>query len=533
VSELKGSLTGVGLPAVVQLIGELRHTGTLHLTEASKNGALAFENGRLVAAECGQAQGLQAVAHCALDLPAADFSFFEGTPTAVRTLDLGPADLNKLLTRIGSTDFSLANGTAADHQEPEAENACAMLGFADDRGHHYSRSTALHRCYVSGAPSLVSAQEQRELCLSGRFAACPRFRNSGVGALAEPAALRATLTPQVPPGVAARMAAASQMHLSSSAAPAEPAPETSPPQPPPSAPTRPGPHRHWPLFIAGGATAGLALLLLLALFALPALRGGLAQRPATPSAAASTATSETRPPVSTNTAPADAPVVGANAVARAAAPPRVQSPSPTSSSSPPRPTQTIRAADARSLMDLRFVSGPAERWLKSPPYATWSDGAYRLLARDATRFVAVGVPIDQALGDVIVSATFRKTGGPPGGGYGLIVRDQGPEPRDGINQDLNAYVLETGDLGEYGVWRRDGDHWVDLVPWTPSTAIRSGGSPNDLVVRAEGDQLTFTVNGTVVAVVNDDTYPQGGVGLFVGGDNNDVALDRFNVQLAD
>jgi hypothetical protein len=184
-------------------------------------------------------------------------------------------------------------------------------------------------------------------------------------------------------------------------------------------------------------------------------------------------------------------------------------------------------------MDLRFASGPATKWLTNPPYASWGDGAYRLLAKDAMRFVAVGVPLDQALDDVIVSATFRKTGGPPGGGYGLIVRDQGPEPRDGKNQELSAYVLETGDLGEYGVWRRDGDHWIDLVPWTRSPAVRSGGSPNELLVRALGSQLTFSVNGSVIASVTDDTYAQGGVGLFVGGDDNDVALDRFDLQRID
>ena len=184
-------------------------------------------------------------------------------------------------------------------------------------------------------------------------------------------------------------------------------------------------------------------------------------------------------------------------------------------------------------MDVHFASGPAPKWLTNPPYASWGDGAYRLLAKDATRFVAVGVPLDRVLDNFIVSATFRKTGGPPGGGYGLVVRDQGPEPRDGENQNLNAYVLETGDLGEYGVWRRDGEHWVDLVPWTRSPAVRSGGSPNELLVRAVGNQLTFSVNGSVIASVTDDRYAQGGVGLFVGGDYNDVALDRFDLQRLD
>jgi hypothetical protein len=185
------------------------------------------------------------------------------------------------------------------------------------------------------------------------------------------------------------------------------------------------------------------------------------------------------------------------------------------------------------LSDVLFASGPAPNWLANPPYAIWRDGAYRLLARDATRFVAVAAPLDQPLGDVVVSATFRKTGGPPGGGYGLIVRTQAPEPLDGQNQAFNAYVLEAGDLGEYGVWRRDGDQWVDLVSWTPSPVVRSGGSPNDLLVRAVGTQLTFSVNGTVLATITDATYAQGSVGLIVGGDDNAVALDRFALQPPD
>jgi hypothetical protein len=180
-----------------------------------------------------------------------------------------------------------------------------------------------------------------------------------------------------------------------------------------------------------------------------------------------------------------------------------------------------------------FASGPDPAWLDNPPYATWSDGAYRLRAQVVGRFVAVGVPINRSFGNVVVSATFRKTAGPPGGGYGLLVRDQGPTPRDGVSQDLNAYVLEAGDLGEFGVWRRDGDQWVDLVPWTRSGNVRSGGSPNDLMVRAIGNQLTFSINGGEVASVTDNKLTSGGVGVFVGGDNNQVALDRFTIQVPD
>jgi hypothetical protein len=185
------------------------------------------------------------------------------------------------------------------------------------------------------------------------------------------------------------------------------------------------------------------------------------------------------------------------------------------------------------LLDVRFAAGPPPRWLDNPPFAAWADGAFRLQAHQAARFVAVGAPVDQLLSDVVVSATFRKTGGPPGGGYGLVIRDQGPEPRDGVNQTMNAYVLEAGDLGEFGIWRREGERWFDLVPWARSASVRPGGSPNELVVRAIGDRLTFSINGTQVASVTDDTLVGGGVGVFIGGDYNEVALDRFTVQVPD
>jgi hypothetical protein len=172
-------------------------------------------------------------------------------------------------------------------------------------------------------------------------------------------------------------------------------------------------------------------------------------------------------------------------------------------------------------------------WVDNAPYAAWSAGAYRLRALQAAHFVAVAAPLDPPPANAVVSATFRKTGGPPGGGYGLIARDQGPEPRDGVNQILNAYVFETGDQGEFGVWRRDADRWIDLVPWTRSAAVRLGGSPNELMLRLTGDRLVFTVNGFELANFTDSALSGGGIGVFAGGDYNEVAVDHFGVQALD
>jgi len=170
-------------------------------------------------------------------------------------------------------------------------------------------------------------------------------------------------------------------------------------------------------------------------------------------------------------------------------------------------------------------------WPNNPQSTAWFvEGGYRLFARQATRFVAIA-PITEPLRDVVVSGAFRKVGGPPGGGYGLIVRDQGLGSRDGLDQGGRYYVLEAGDRGEVGVWRREGDRWVDLLPWTRSDAVRPGGTANELTVRAIGPRLTLLVNGTEVAGLSDTVLHEGGVGIFVGGDLNEVLLEQFLVQV--
>ena len=184
----------------------------------------------------------------------------------------------------------------------------------------------------------------------------------------------------------------------------------------------------------------------------------------------------------------------------------------------------------RTVLEEDFTNTQWQR-LSNPLATAWlTEGAYRLFARQPGQFVAIGAPLTESLRDVVVTATFRKVGGPPGGGYGVIVRDQGPGPRDGLNQGGRYYVLAVGDRGEVGIWRREGDHWVDLVPWTRSEAVRPGSMVNELMVQAVGQRLIFLVNGTEVANLVASVLQGEGVGIFVGGDLNEVLLDQFIVQ---
>ena len=194
----------------------------------------------------------------------------------------------------------------------------------------------------------------------------------------------------------------------------------------------------------------------------------------------------------------------------------------------PTPTPTPRAV---VVLDEEFA-GNALGWPDNPRSSAWfTPDGYQLEPRDPGRFAAVSPATATVVTDVQVTATFRKLAGrPPGGGYGLVVRDQGPGSHDGVSTAGRYYVLEVGDQGEVGIWRRETDHWVDLVPWTPSGAVRPGTAPNEVVARAQGARLTLIVNGIQAVQVEDAALASGAVGVFVGGDGNAALLTRFLVQ---
>jgi Domain of unknown function (DUF4388) len=557
--ELKGSLSGIGLPSIVQLIGELHHSGSLVLTRPPARCELGFDDGRLASAAYGDEHGLEALAACTRELADAEFRFVEGPHTGEREIDMSAAELQRYLARVLNGEVPpepLAASPPVKPSETVAPGPCPFLGFADDPSRHYSRPTALHRCFAGGAASLVTGQEQRELCLAGRFATCPRYRNvTSLTPSPRPQVVAPPPVPEppveqvpvIPAGVATRLTAASQMQVSPQGPAADPQDPTDRPDGSAAPVDRPARRPRGVLLLAAGAVLGLLVLAGILAVAVPALEGRLGQRPNQGAAAFEAVPTPVRAVASPARA-TDVPTAlavgarGTDVPTIGATPPAI-APSPAQPANVPArsPVPAVAAVVSRSpspavlnagppLMDDLFAAGPRPSWLENPPFATWSDGAYRLLARQIGNFVAVGVPLDKPISDVVVSATFRKTGGPPGGGYGLIIRNQGGAPLNGTNQNFTAYVVETGDLGEFGVWRRDGDHWVDVVPWTRSSSVRAGGSPNDLSARAVGPQLTFTVNGTEVARVQDAAVGAGGVGVFVGGDNNDVALDHFVVQ---
>ena len=253
-----------------------------------------------------------------------------------------------------------------------------------------------------------------------------------------------------------------------------------------------------------------------------------AVQPPTPPAASSTSPSSR--PESVPTSDPDSVPTLAVAEDTVSTPP---SPTPTPPEPPADPGPLPAdpgPAPATMLLDGPISNQPG--WPSDPAGpVSLNASEYRMTAQAPNNFIAVAAPVVGTYADVIVSATFHKIGGPPGGGYGIIVRDQTPQLHDGVAQTGRFYVAEIGDQGEIGVWRREDDRWVDLLPWTRSEAVHQGGTSNELTVQVQGERLMVLVNGIHQVTLVDAVLPTGGVGAFVGGDYNQVVLDRFAVQV--
>ena len=144
----------------------------------------------------------------------------------------------------------------------------------------------------------------------------------------------------------------------------------------------------------------------------------------------------------------------------------------------------------------------------------------------------MGVPLTEPAGNVVVTAHLKKVGGPSGGGFGIVVRDQAPpSTHDGRNQEGRFILLEVGDKGDVGIWQRDGTRWTDILPWTHAPAVNLENGWNELVVTTIGAEMRFDVNGARAADVSYNGIPaRGGIGIFAGGDLNHIVLDWLRID---
>jgi CheY-like chemotaxis protein len=114
---LSGSLSHLDLPGVIQMLGQARQTGALHINAAEADGIIFFEAGEMVHAECGVYFGDEAVTLIVRTCHAFGrgvYKFVYGATAAQRTVLRGATDL--LLDAM--REFDEASRDDVEEKEP-------------------------------------------------------------------------------------------------------------------------------------------------------------------------------------------------------------------------------------------------------------------------------------------------------------------------------------------------------------------------------------------------------------------------------
>lgn len=158
----------------------------------------------------------------------------------------------------------------------------------------------------------------------------------------------------------------------------------------------------------------------------------------------------------------------------------------------------------------------------------YKDGEYHMRSKEKTYLVMYAPSSDYSTENATVQLTTRNVDGiGPTSGYGLIVH--GHTSSSNQLQDY-ALLIYTGDQPQYQVVMHKGGQQSTLLPWTKSTVIRSGTSPNQLEVRIQGSQLMFYINGRYLNRITDtENFKSGVAGLYTS-ETSEVVFDDLEIK---
>ena len=135
----------------------------------------------------------------------------------------------------------------------------------------------------------------------------------------------------------------------------------------------------------------------------------------------------------------------------------------------------------------------------------YEDGEYSILAKMPDSWWWAAAPTDEPLSDFTVEVDLQQLSGLKEHTYGIVFREQGN----------GFYRFGISGTGEYALFKAQNDRWIRLLDWTKSTAIRPGSGSNRLKVTTKGSQISLYANGELLASINDASFAQGAIGLYV------------------
>ncbi len=117
-------------------------------------------------------------------------------------------------------------------------------------------------------------------------------------------------------------------------------------------------------------------------------------------------------------------------------------------------------------------------------------------------------------------------GNPPKTGYGLVVHGL---LKKGELEDY-GFLIYNGSEPNYKIVLHQAGKETNIVSWTPSSAIRTGTSPNQIEVRIRDLKLDLYINGQFVTSITDSAnYKDGLVGFYTS-DIGEVAFDDLEIN---
>ncbi len=183
----------------------------------------------------------------------------------------------------------------------------------------------------------------------------------------------------------------------------------------------------------------------------------------------------------------------------------------------PRPTGNLD-------MNPKFQD-PKEPWCRGFSISTGQgycqDGEFHLVHKgEAAGDSTIAAFTGSSLKNFMVQAQMRSVGG--WGSYGIAFRSQ--------HSTRSHYVFRVRASGHYQLVIWSGDHVLtpELIPWTPSSAIKKGQAENLIEVIVQGTQITLLANGDHLASITDPSSVQGAVGP-VAAEQGHTAIKSFKV----
>lgn len=181
-------------------------------------------------------------------------------------------------------------------------------------------------------------------------------------------------------------------------------------------------------------------------------------------------------------------------------------------------TTTIATPTGTPLFRETFQGNKAG-WDTTPPDGAkiTLGGGKMVLESDNNKLFQELFPGGKTYGDFRLDLDVGLTSGDPGNGYGVYIRGASTQ-----NSPLGLfYRFEVYGNGYFYIYKgsqkADGTLQVNSLAQSlqPSNAVNPKGKMNHLAIIAKGAKLTFIINGTTVANVNDESYKSGTMALFV------------------